>query len=408
MNIFVKNNLFRQLTINQWFSNLGDTIFYLAFINYVSSYSFAPLAIFLITLSETIPQILQVFLGVVADFQKSRVSKYIIISFAKFLLYTGVAVVLMWTNFSILSVALICMINFLSDSLGFFASSMLTPIYVRIMGDDITEGMGFRQATSSIVRILGNLGGGILLGIIDIGHFALINALTFLVAFIGISLIRKKMNYIEKEIDSTKSLTIQNFCNHLVESMKILLKNKEVVTLLWVLSVSQSIVTIIGPVSTLVLIKHPFLNMVTGQSIAILTLLSLIGLVFGGLFSGSIAKKISIRTNIYISQAMEFLILVGIFQLNFYLILIGLLGDAISIGALSPRLQSLIFNLIPEESMGAIQAAIGMLTVVLPGILSISLVGIAGAIGTKYVAIGMVILLALAIGLTMKFKKFII
>ncbi|CRH85661.1 Uncharacterised protein [Chlamydia trachomatis] len=105
---------------------------------------------------------------------------------------------------------------------------------------------------------------------------------------------------------------------------------------------------------------------------------------------------------------MEFLILVGIFQLNFYLILIGLLGDAISIGALSPRLQSLIFNLIPEESMGAIQAAIGMLTVVLPGILSISLVGIAGAIGTKYVAIGMVILLALAIGLTMKFKKFII
>ena len=43
------------------------------------------MAILLITISETLPQVLQIFLGVLADFQHHRVLKYTIISFAKFL-----------------------------------------------------------------------------------------------------------------------------------------------------------------------------------------------------------------------------------------------------------------------------------------------------------------------------------
>lgn len=90
MKVFLQNRDFRQLTINQWISTLGDTIFYLAFLNYVADASFAPLAILLITISETLPQVLQIFLGVLADFQHHRVLKYTVISFAKFfaLLYS--------------------------------------------------------------------------------------------------------------------------------------------------------------------------------------------------------------------------------------------------------------------------------------------------------------------------------
>lgn len=90
MKVFLQNRDFRQLTINQWISTVGDTIFYLAFLNYVADASFAPLAILLITISETLPQVLQIFLGVLADFQHHRVWKYTVISFAKFfaLLYS--------------------------------------------------------------------------------------------------------------------------------------------------------------------------------------------------------------------------------------------------------------------------------------------------------------------------------
>ena len=42
MKVFIQNRDFRQLTINQWISTVGDTIFILLFLNYVADASFAP------------------------------------------------------------------------------------------------------------------------------------------------------------------------------------------------------------------------------------------------------------------------------------------------------------------------------------------------------------------------------
>ena len=95
MIVFAKNKNFRQLLINQWISGFGDIVFYLALMNYVSAYSFAPLAVLLISLSETLPQLIQVFTGVAADFQKNRIHKYLLIQFSKVLLYSLVTFLLL-------------------------------------------------------------------------------------------------------------------------------------------------------------------------------------------------------------------------------------------------------------------------------------------------------------------------
>ena len=116
MNVFLKNRNFRQLLINQWISGFGDIVFYLALMNYVSAYSFAPLAIFIISASETLPQFIQVFTGVAADFQKNRTQKYLFIQFSKIVLYSLVTLLLFGRDFSFLILLMICLINFLSDS----------------------------------------------------------------------------------------------------------------------------------------------------------------------------------------------------------------------------------------------------------------------------------------------------
>ncbi|MDU6352220.1 MAG: hypothetical protein E6573_03245, partial [Streptococcus mitis] len=163
MKVFLQNRNFRQLTINQWISTVGDTIFYLAFLNYVADASFAPLAILLITISETLPQVLQIFLGVLADFQHHRVLKYTMISFAKFLLYSIVSLSLSGQSFSLLLVAFICLINLLSDTLSYFSGAMLTPIFIRIIGQDhLAEAIGFKQSTVSLVKTISNILGGVL------------------------------------------------------------------------------------------------------------------------------------------------------------------------------------------------------------------------------------------------------
>ncbi len=223
MKVFIQNRDFRQLTINQWISTVGDTIFYLAFLNYVADASFAPLAILLITISETVPQVLQIFMGVLADFQHHRVLKYTVISFVKFVLYSIVALSLSGQSFSLWLVFFICLMNLLSDTLSYFSGAMLTPIFIRIIGKEhLTEAIGFKQSTVSLVRTISNILGGILLGILSIQFISLLNALTFLIAFVGILLIKNDLLKVEKTISYQEGLSIKSFCQHLFQSSKLI------------------------------------------------------------------------------------------------------------------------------------------------------------------------------------------
>lgn len=405
LNIFLSNRNFRQLSINEWISTFGDTVFYLAFINYVSSYAFAPLAILMITTSETLPQIMQIFTGVVADFQKNRIGKYSVLMFVKFVLYATVALILVGTKFSLVSVFLICLINFVSDTIGYFSSAMITPIYVKIINNDMTSALGFKQATANLVRVFGNLSGGALIGFINIGMFAGMNALTFLFAFFGILLIRTNLVRFEEQIEITQALDSKNFWKHLLDSLKILGSLGNIIKLIGILSINQAVINVTIPVTTLLLIKYPFAGLETGQSIAILTTVELIGIVCGNFLSGNVMKKMSTKTSVYLSQVMEFVILVGFLNNNFLVVLLAAFGNTFSIGILSPRLQQSVFRLVPEQSMGAVQSGISMLSIVLPGILSIVLVGIASSLEVVYVAVSLGVLLFLGMFLVYSIKN---
>lgn len=405
LNIFLSNRNFRQLSINEWISTFGDTVFYLAFINYVSSYAFAPLAILMITTSETLPQIMQIFTGVVADFQKNRIGKYSVLMFVKFVLYATVALILVGTKFSLVSVFLICLINFVSDTIGYFSSAMITPIYVKIINNDMTSALGFKQATANLVRVFGNLSGGALIGFINIGMFAGMNALTFLFAFFGILLIRTNLVRFEEQIEITQALDSKNFWKHLLDSLKILGSLGNIIRLIGILSINQAVINVTIPVTTLLLIKYPFAGLEIGQSIAILTTVELIGIVCGNFLSGNVMKKMSTKTSVYLSQVMEFVILVGFLNNNFLVVLLAAFGNTFSIGILSPRLQQSVFRLVPEQSMGAVQSGISMLSIVLPGILSIVLVGIASSLGVVYVAVSLGVLLFLGMFLVYSIKN---
>lgn len=95
--------------------------------------------------------------------------------------------------------------NLISDTIGFLAGYMLTPIYIRLINDDMTEAMSFRQSTSSIVRLIGNLSGGVFLGLFSISTLAFVNVLTFLFAFLRSLLIR---NRLKKEEEKNRSSSL--------------------------------------------------------------------------------------------------------------------------------------------------------------------------------------------------------
>ena len=406
MKVFIQNRDFRQLTINQWISTVGDTIFYLAFLNYVADASFAPLAILLITISETVPQVLQIFIGVLADFQHHRVLKYTVISLVKFVLYAIVAFLLSGQSFSLSLVFFICLMNLLSDTLSYFSGAMLTPIFIRIIGKEhLTEAIGFKQSTVSLVRTISNILGGILLGILSIQFISLLNALTFLIAFVGILFIKNDLLKVEKTISYQEGLSVKSFYQHLFQSSKLIWNMDRVIFILFIVSISQAVINVTVPISTLFLRNQPFLNLQTGQSLALLSTLELSALIVGSLVSGYLKNTISIKTALYASVTIQLLLLVGFATGHFGLILLFSSLDAFIAGILSPRLQELVFKQIPEESMGAVQSSIGAITVVLPSLFTIVFVTIATSFGTLAVSFILLLLLLTAFVMLLNIRE---
>lgn len=406
MNTFLTNKSYRMLLINQWVSSFGDTLFYISFISYVSGYKFASLAVLCITVSETLPQISQLFTGVIADFQKNRVAKYIAILASKFLLYTLLTLFVADKNFSMGMVLLICGINLLSDTMSYFAGAMISPLYVRIIGDDMTDAMGFRQATAGVVNILSNLIGGVLIGVISLQMFVGLNALTFLFALLGVVFIRTSLSDIEGQMEVGKRLTAKSFGEHFLHSMKILSSFPAIIKLIFIAAMNQVILSIITPLTTLMLIHHPFIFLDTGQSIAVLSVVIFSGTIVGSFLSGGILKNIPIKMIVYFEEIMQLCILFSWLTNHFLLLLVVVFLCAVAVGMMGPRIFNLVFSMVPEEVMGTIQSVLGVFNVVVPGILSMLIVALASATNLKTTVIPLFIfvLTALAIVRAMKIE----
>lgn len=396
MNVFIKNRDYRVMLINQWISSFGDIIFYLALIHYVSPYSFAPLAILLITISETIPQILQIFTGAIADFQNHRIKKYVTIAGIKFILYALLTLIIKTSEFGITTVFIICGINIVSDALSYFAGAMLTPIYVRVIKEDMTSAMGFRQATANTVNILGNTIGSLLIGMISIEAFVAINALTFLFAFIGILTIQNRL--IEFENDMTakkKAMTLVSLLEHLKQSLIALKQYPVVIELLLMSIFGQVILSSLIPMSSLLLIKTSFYSLSIAQSIAILSIVLFMGSVIGNLLSGSMLKNLSTKRVVFISQLTRVLIIIGFIFGNFLIILIASLLCSITVGIVSPRISKYMFTFIPEDKIGTVQSGLGALSVVIPGIITMGIVGLASIKGIQLACLPLILIIAI-------------
>ena len=406
MNTFLTNKNYRMLLINQWVSSFGDTLFYISFISYVSGYQFASLAVLCITVSETLPQISQLFTGVIADFQKNRVAKYIAILASKFLLYTLLTLFVADKNFSMGMVLLICGINLLSDTMSYFAGAMISPLYVRIIGDDMTDAMGFRQATAGVVNILSNLTGGVLIGVISLQMFVGLNALTFLFALLGVVFIRTSLRDIEEQMEVSKRLTAKSFGEHFLYSMKILASFPAIIKLIFIAAMNQMILSIITPLTTLMLIHHPFIFFDTGQSIAVLSVVTFSGTIVGSFLSGGILKNIPIKMIVYFEEIMQLCILFSWLTNHFLLLLVVVFLCAVAVGMMGPRIFNLVFSMVPEEVMGTIQSVLGVFNVVVPGILSMLIVALASATNLKITVLPLFIfvLTALAIVKAMKIE----
>lgn len=399
MNVFLKNKSFRQLLINSWISAFGDSVFFLAIISYVSKYEFAPLAVVLLSMSETIPLVLQLLTGVLGDFQKNRIQRWWLISLFKVLLYAILTLFLMFSPFSFFSIVVICLINLVSDSLSYFSASMINAVYIKMLGDDLNQAMGFRQSTMRIVGILANLAGAGLIRILSLESVSFLNLATFFIAFIGVSRIKKPLAEIEKTTKLNRSqMTFSAYVKHLVDSLKVVLKLKPLVLVLSLLATIMAVMNAAPKLTMMILIEKPLATMEVGQVISILSVVISCGSILGSLVSGTLFKQTQLRYLILTCELAIIVLLIGIFKGSILLIFSTLFIASLMIGLLVPRLQAAIFQNIPDDKMGTVGSALSFIDVVIPNLLALSALTISSVISVQQSVLFLLLILLVTYG----------
>ncbi|CQR24877.1 lantibiotic efflux protein [Streptococcus varani] len=199
MKTILQNKLFMATFVADMLSNFGDVLYYLALMNYVLLLPEAKLAISLVTISESLPFLTMIFTGMWGDKTKNKVDRVSLTLLFRVVLYLIIGFAMGFPA-ALWVVVLAVIVNLLSDLAGQYENALFTPISLRIVADNERESMyAFRQASSSMLRILFQSSGAILIGIMTYQHLAFFNAGTFLVSLLIIMAIRPSLNKLLKD-----------------------------------------------------------------------------------------------------------------------------------------------------------------------------------------------------------------
>ncbi|HHE4277954.1 TPA: MFS transporter permease [Streptococcus pneumoniae] len=383
MKLFWTNNIYIQLLLNSCFSSFGDSIFYLAIINYVAQYNFAPLAILLISISEMVPLLSQLFLGILGDFQENRVKHALWIAKIKILLYAILTVFLVLSPFSLVSVIMIVIINLISDTLSYLSAYMMNALYISVIKDDLHDAMGFRQSLMRVVRIVANLAGAFL-----------INTLTFVIAFLGLYVIRHTLYEVEKRIEmSHTALSFKKYFQHLKQSLAVLLRLKDTVILLFLTTSMIAILDVSPRLIALRFIQQTLAQLSIGQLLALLSIIMSCGAILGNMTSSNLFKNIRFTHLLVFCEISLLTLITSILCQAYIVIFMTSFISSTIIGILSPRLQAAVFAHIPSDKMGTVGSALSTVDILAPSLLSLLALSIASGVSVQLASIFLYLIL---------------
>lgn len=122
-----KKKIFFSLFFNDLLSDFGDTLYYLALMNYILLLPNSNVSIAVVTLSETLPIFFKILTGYLADRTKYKINFIFITQLSRFLIYLSVGFLISFKP-ALWIVVAISFLNILSDLAGQFENSLYLPI----------------------------------------------------------------------------------------------------------------------------------------------------------------------------------------------------------------------------------------------------------------------------------------
>lgn len=395
-----KKKIFFSLFFNDLLSDFGDTLYYLALMNYILLLPNSNVSIAVVTLSETLPIFFKILTGYLADRTKYKINFIFITQLSRFLIYLFVGFLISFKP-ALWIVVAISFLNILSDLAGQFENNLYLPIELQLIEEtDREQVFATTQSIASTLNIIFKLSGAALVTWISYQSLAFFNAFTFLLCAVFIILIKtqlKSLNFDSIDID-TDRIKKNSLINELKLAYIEFKKTPRLIEFLSVIVWINGLFSIISPLIVAIISKNQqFIIVNSATTISLIGVILSVSSILGNITSNTIFKNLSLKKIIYFTLAILPLLFLSFVNQNIgncYLLL-GLLG--IASGVANPKFYGFLMNNLSQNKIGLLTSTIGTIMQIgmIVSQLSFSLLIIYISVSTIswiYLAISMILL----------------
>lgn len=406
------NKLLRRLTLSQFIELLGAAFFNIALLVYASQTSNPKLATTVVVIANTLPTILQIGLGYIADKAHDKLRLMILTRIIQAILYSILTILFGLTTNDWLLFSFIIFINVASDLLSGLTSLAALPIIKHIVpSQDLLAARSLQVSVMSLVNVIGQVIGVTLLTFLDNNflYFSLFNALLFLISGIVLIISRRQFNQklkVTSHQNATSTLPEARFWSSMQINRRIIQTNKKLLHILFLFTLLNLLVGSIDGLISLTLLQYPSIYIKNyGFSLSIVNTMLAIGLVSGSFFTNDFLKRIKLSMLIII--LLLFLTLLSlnlVLSPSIYVIVMSFFGIGYTLGKIIPRVSTYVMTSVAEKQLGQIAGFMNTLVTLSVPIGQLIFLSIANSISLNIAWISMIMLAMLLILYTVSYK----
>lgn len=368
LKLFKQNCLFTKLITINLFSKVGDRLFYTAMLTTASLLPHSSTAVMVVSASETLPVLLSLLAGTVADQQASKIKLLVRSSLFRAVMYLGIGGLFCYRS-TLPLLVMASLLNLLSDISGNYSTALFSPFTKKLVAaEDMERAQGLISLGSQLVNVLATFLGSILLIILNKSFLAMINALIFVfVAFAFLKLapqLRKTENAIAIADFDNIFIAVKTNFNEFLENRKLSLN-------LLQLCLLNGFFGGLVPIFTLFIKKNKNLSIFPASlKISLLSGVITLAMIAGNLMGTKILRNQSISNLTMFSDIFIILVGSGFLLNNLYVILIASSLLSLFLGTISPRFSAKVVNCTPVGQLGGIITTVNACLTLVPPITS--------------------------------------
>ncbi|HEM5254784.1 TPA: MFS transporter [Streptococcus suis] len=366
MKKIICNKIFLFSYLADVISNFGDTLYYLALMNYVLFLPDTKFALGMITASETLPILAGLFIGIWADKTKNKLDTILATLLVRVGLYTLVGFLMGFTP-ALWVVAVVCVINFLSDLAGQYENGLYMPVSLRVVAaEDRETAMAFKMTVKNLLQIAFQASGAILIGFMSYQNLAFFNAGTFLVSLAIMAGLRpafakllKESPIQEVEQTETEAGLIKGIGQSIKDSYQAVQNIPVLKASIITIASLNAIFTALSPLAILNMKEFSdFVIVNAGTTVALISILFSVGSILGSSLGMALFKNVSLVNLLKFSTLMPVLLFSGFFLHNIYVVLAVIFVTAVTLGIFNPKMSALVMNELPEDKLATVGGGI--------------------------------------------------